>query len=784
MMVASRIAKKNKQTFFSKARTLAALYENLHTASVLPLFYFTKRSWLEEPNKVLIDLFRHEWANQSVIVRSSSLNEDTEISSGAGKYDSILNVNGEAHLISAINQVVASFGDSSDEDEVLVQPMVENVKIAGVLFTADPNTNSPYYILNYDSHTGDTTTITGGNTNHHCQVIHRSVVSDALEFSAVLALAKELEARFECDSLDIEFAITNEDELILFQVRPLILSSNLHLVEQAHHVDVLKRIEEKIKVGLTRHPYLYGGRTVYGIMPDWNPAEIIGIRPKPLAMSLYRELITDAVWAYQRSNYGYKNLRSFPLLLDFEGLPYIDVRVSFNSFLPDGLSDIVSEKLVNYYVEKLSASPELHDKVEFDIVYSCYTLDLSERLSCLAQEGFSTDEIQEFKSALIRLTNQIINHKAGLWRGDLEKIEELKIRQAKIMDSSLDINAKIYWLIEDCKRYGTLPFAGLARAGFVAVQLLRSFVNVGILTPENYTDFIASVNSVSSDMTTDFMALSRESFLKKYGHLRPGTYDILSARYDESPDYYFDWSNTHQNEPSSHSNFTLSIQQLRRIQEYIDRDQLNVSALELLEFIKIAIESREYAKFIFTKSVSDILKLIELYAAQHHIDRVDCAYLSIQTLINLYSCSRNPSDMLKQSIETGKNQHKITCSIQLPSLIVDSSDIYQFSVSQSLPNFITQKQAIGKCTNPASPREELKDSIMFIPSADPGYDWIFTTGIAGFVTQYGGVNSHMAIRAGELGLPAVIGCGGLNYSRWKQSNKIKIDCENRQVISL
>ena len=30
---------------------------------------------------------------------------------------------------------------------------------------------------------------------------------------------------------------------------------------------------------------------------------------------------------------------------------------------------------------------------------------------------------------------------------------------------------KIYWLIEDCKRFGTLPFAGLARNAFVATDI-------------------------------------------------------------------------------------------------------------------------------------------------------------------------------------------------------------------------------------------------------------------------------------------------------------------------
>ena len=31
-------------------------------------------------------------------------------------------------------------------------------------------------------------------------------------------------------------------------------------------------------------------------MPDWNPAEMIGVVPHPLSMSLYRELITKSSW--------------------------------------------------------------------------------------------------------------------------------------------------------------------------------------------------------------------------------------------------------------------------------------------------------------------------------------------------------------------------------------------------------------------------------------------------------------------------------------------------------
>ena len=102
-----------------------------------------------------------------------------------------------------------------------------------------------------------------------------------------------------------------------------------------------------------KHHNLLGDQTVYGVMPDWNPAEIIGIRPRPLALSLYRELITDNIWAYQRSNYGYRNLRSFPLMINFFGLPYIDVRLSFNSFIPAKLEKPIANKLANYYMNRL-----------------------------------------------------------------------------------------------------------------------------------------------------------------------------------------------------------------------------------------------------------------------------------------------------------------------------------------------------------------------------------------------------------------------------------------------
>lgn len=171
-------------------------------------------------------------------------------------------------------------------------------------------------------------------------------------------------------------------------------------------------------------------------------------------------------------------------------MPYIDVRVSFNSFLPAALEDNLSEKLVNYYIDRLIENPSLHDKVEFKIIFSCYTVDIKERIKILLNYDFTEEECIKICDSLRHLTNKIIDGNDGLWKKDIEKINRLEIRRDEIMNSSLDKISKIYWLLEDCKRYGTLPFAGLARAGFIAVQMLKSLVSIGVLSKIDYENFM------------------------------------------------------------------------------------------------------------------------------------------------------------------------------------------------------------------------------------------------------------------------------------------------------
>ena len=81
----------------------------------------------------------------------------------------------------------------------------------------------------------------------------------------------------------------------------------------------------------------------------------------------------------------------------------------------------------------------------------------------------------------------------------------------------------------------------------------------------------------------------------------------------------------------------------------------------------------------------------------------------------------------------------------------------------------------------ASDNKNLDGKIVLIPQADPGYDWLFGYGIVGLITKYGGANSHMAIRAAEIGLPSAIGVGEKLYDNILKMKKVELDCLGRTI---
>lgn len=772
----------------TKGKTLQCLQPLVRLSMVLPvirLMVNDLKSKLEET----ITYIQGNIAATLLVVRSSARSEDNMATSNAGHFCSILNVPHDDRdaIRNALNNVINSYGDIClDDEELFVQPMLENISMAGVIFTADIDTLAPYYSVNYDK-SGLSNTISGGRASSSITYIHFKDApfhpEDPL-LARIIDACREIEELAENRCLDIEFAVSNS-EIYILQVRP-ITRHGKHDLSLLDLKNSLLKIHRKIEKLATPHVNLLGTKAIFGVMPDWNPAEIIGLRPRPLALSLYKELVTDNVWAFQRNNYGYRNLRSHPLLISFLGIPYIDVRVDFNSFIPKSLDERIAAKLVDYYIAKLDSSPDLHDKVEFEIVHSCFYLTLPEKLKILQQHGFNANEIKRIEFSLLELTNNIVDPIHGLYNNDLLQVSKLAAYQESVLTSNLTIIEKIYWLVEYCKRYGTLPFAGVARAAFVAVQFLVSFVEVGIMTTEEKGLFLGSLNTVAKQLQTKLHGISngetsRDDFINVFGHLRPGTYDILSPSYEENFEQYFP------NIPESACNsvdYDFSNYQKSQINTLLQENGIQANADSILLFMKGAIEGREYAKLLFTRTLSEVLRLIGAMGERYGVSREDLSFIDIKTIMRLYSSldHRDLQDILLSEIAVNKLLYQHTQALILPSLIRAPSDVYGFFLETETPNYITQDRVVAEtATEQDIAMNRVAGKIVFIRAADPGYDFLFNRQISGLVTQYGGANSHMSIRCAESGIPAIIGAGEKNFNEWSRAHTIEIDCSNHLV---
>ena len=284
-----------------------------------------------------------KYSGRKICIRSAAADEDGAYSSGAGEYDSILNVpSDDPEVISAaVNTVINSYtryGPRKSGDEVIVQEMLQNTVMSGVVFTHDLNTGAPYYVINYDDVSGLTNTVTsgGGEYANRTLYIHRGATQSlrSERFQRLMQAIQELERVMGSQFLDVEFALGEDFTPYLLQVRAITTQPNWNRAVAKRIDAALQGIQAFVRARLQPMAGVYGSTTVFGQMPDWNPAEMIGRAPRALAFSLYKTLITDHAWRIARETMGYAVPIGQPLMVSLAGQPFIDTRLSFHSFLP------------------------------------------------------------------------------------------------------------------------------------------------------------------------------------------------------------------------------------------------------------------------------------------------------------------------------------------------------------------------------------------------------------------------------------------------------------------
>jgi phosphohistidine swiveling domain-containing protein len=757
--------------FGTKAETL----EWLRGQARLPYFceqtFFSVADWRDRRESLVIEALG-AFDCDDLVVRSSALVEDGANGSMAGAFLSLVGVPREAAALGeAIDDVISSYGRAAAGDQVLIQPKVESVAISGVVMTRDLETGAPYYVINYDDFSGRTDSVTGGAESK--TIIVNRDRPQALHSSRMRALVRavtEIEAITDSDRLDIEFCITHADEVFIFQVRALAASRNWLEIPD-HAVDaVVDEVRADLDRMMARRPGVAGATTVFGQMPDWNPAEMIGGMPRPLAYSAYRRLITDNAWAVARARMGYRDMSGHPLMRNFAGQPYIDVRLSLNSFLPADLDEAIAETLVDAQLARLADRRDLHDRIEFAIAMPSLDFAFDSRRPELVEAGLDAAAIDSFHQSLRRLTAGIVESGGS----DLAVLEAA-VAGSVVPDDATDLLPVLQAIIDQ----GIIPFAMLARHAFIGVSFLRSLATIGVFEDGEIDRFVASVHTVAAEFVGDLEALhvdrlSRQDFLARYGHLRPGTYDIASPRYDQAPDLYL---GGHVHGPATTPRFECTTRQRNRVADALAALGADTGVDEFLNYIAGAIRLRELAKFRFTRTVSGMLEMITAWGRLRGLDREALSYLSLEDIL------ADDAEGLGEIIETGRAAFQVGRLVRLPHLITGTDDVDVIRIPFNKPTFITQASVTAPLASllPGEPPRGVDEEIVLIESADPGFDWIFSYPLAGLITKFGGANSHMAIRCAEFGVPAAIGCGERLFDDLAQGRIVALDCAAQTV---
>lgn len=772
----------------SKAKTLQALKPLLSASRIEKTYVFTVANWDQYSADILRDI-RREFPTGRVVVRSSCQAEDSRLTSNAGRFRSVLGVSPRkaADLSRAISNVVESYGKSTCalvQDQVLVQQQTESLQVCGVILTAELKTNAPYYIINYDD-TGSADAVTSGTCGKLLKIF-RTTPASALEspWDKVLAAVREIEEIVTEYHLDIEFAVDGRGEVVVFQVRPLAANIGLEMPGEKDVEILVKGAERhyrKLKTNTNLSP---GERPVFSDMLFWNPAELIGHSPSPLASSLFKRLIMDKAWNQGLLALGYPSVFPHPLMERFLYKPYINVNTAFRALVPTCVPERFRQRLQEYFLAKLMANPSLHDKAEFEIMFSCHDFQVPKRLRELEEHGFIRGEVEELEQVLAGFTAQLLRRADDIRKTLADQVGELERFNALPLEAHLERmrgERSLYGvseMLEQCERHGTVPFSTAARLAFIAGAFMRSLASAGVISQEERELVMNTFSSVATQMAEDtqLAASGRMPFadyLEKYGHLRAGTYDITRRRYAEivTPEAL--------GQPQEPRCVELPAELRRRIDKAARSSALGLSFEALHTFAGTFIHAREYYKFVFTRTLSNALEVIKAAGALQGFVPADLAHMDLETAFTLFS--QRP-EVLAQRVEVARASQERYAVLALPPLIFSEADFRVQRFMAAKPNFITTRMVAGPVVvlENGAAAMDLAGKIVFIENADPGYHWIFARGIGGLVTKYGGAASHMAICCAEFDIPAAIGCGEL-YDRLRLHETVRLNCRNHTL---
>ena len=783
--------------FSSKAKNLLELDKLNLKKSIIPKFYkYTIKEICNDKNKIII--FINKNLNKKISIRSSFFFEDSVNSSMAGEFEGCSNIiNNKKNLENGITKLIQQYKKKTNSlyvlhnSEIIFQNYISDTHLSGVITNKCIKDGTDYYVINYDDTGCLTDSVTSGSkSGGRVLNVFKNQTKEirSKKFKNIISSIKELEKKIGNQPLDIEFGLNNKNKFYIFQVRLLTTFKQQKKISNiALEKNIIKNQKKFIQI-FNKNKDI-GSIASFGLMPDWNPVEMIGYQPDQLSYSLYKKLITNKAWSLARSEMQYKNPKR-KLMTSFSGKPYIDTRLSFFSYIPKKISNIVSKKITNFWLNQLNKKPFLHDKIEFDIADSCF--DLNSKKKIYSKYIFlNNNEKKKYYTILKKHTENLINNFSEELNINKNLLFELENFRKKEIDKFIKRKKNIIFLANKLTNklivYGIVPFAKFARHAFIGKKILNSLLGKKLINAGEYFKLLSSIHSISSEyINIKEKSITDKKSLKKFNnyfyHLRPGTYDIKTKR---SIPGIKSWKiDNFDNFFRSNKDYKEIIpkKKIDKINKYLENNNIKFTAENLLTYSLTSIKLRENSKFIFTRTLSDILELIIYWSKKKKIPLKITSNMSFEKIVKISKKKINISLLKKKQfkINTKKNYDNY---VKLPYLVTSTNDFYVSSILITKPNFITKKIIEANTFIIDDPNKEtnVKNKIVIIENADPGFDWILSKKIKGLITKYGGVNSHMSIRCEELNIPASIGVGDKNFDDISKSSRLILNCKENKI---
>ena len=677
----------------------------------------------------------------SLAVRSSATGEDSKENSFAGQNSTFLFVDNDKDLESAIENCFNSINKESSKAyrkhflgsdkevpmNVVIQRMIDP-SFSGVYFSKDPRGKFESWMLEYidgvgeDLVSGKRTPIILSDSQRESTDITNTQVDE------ILRCAKLVEEKYQ-DDFDIEWAIDKNGVVYLLQARPITAKSSISNLKKLGHEEYERLLS------IYSEDTVWDGQT----FAEWTTAPTT---------------LTTEIWGN-----SFKKGQSFDKAL--RELGYV-------GFIKDeclmdevfGRSYINLSKLGQMYFGPIPYSieplPRPHLKFHLSKVTPHVLMKTPQTMWRMLKVGLSInthrkDMIAQGTKALVDIS--VINKRP--YDSQIYKDwEEKELYQRFSKEASLFSERTLLW-----------PYI-LISLTETTIQSLISLLKS--IYSEKEADHLikrwsgAGINSETYKMGLYFKKAcakptARHNFLARYGHRGPGELDLGAKRWSEiGDDAFYDYPlERYVKEKNSHTldDVEAEIMNLKSFKKSL--------ILEEWKILKDLLELREKWKMAILKPYAHIRYLaLEIARRLEFKDLNDIFYLHTDEVMNYESSFQSLIRERKLKVEMFRNFNfsTVTSLKEIKSVIEGeqesgSNDL----VGEGLSSGVVRGKVVV-INNPSSWKdiEWPANAIVVAQSTDPGWTPVFTKA-SGIIVERGGVLSHCAIVAREMGIPAVSG---------------------------